>query len=249
MKLKNPPGNRGGVWWEGGRRKKSSHEIREPPWEPEGVWCEGKREGRNVRRDGAFDSRLLFLLACACRRRLWPHLTHDAFGRRRWKVRRFAGLFFPSYCHKKTAANSVSFLIVIAGGVHQICPRFRGKDNGGEMIWCYCICTSRSISQSELRLRTKRKEAEKPEDIEILSRFFLSLNKQVWCSLRLQEFHHYSFKLKVQTSWLSQFERELFYREVTGNNSSGIPKGLNADKCLKVFFSRCSVNILISDLF
>ncbi len=36
---------------------------------------------------------------------------------------------------------------------------------------------------------------------------------------------------------------------MTGNNSSGIPKGLNADKCLKVFLSRCSVNILISDSF
>lgn len=91
-----------------------------------------RREGR--KKHDAFDSRLLFLPACACRRRLWPHQTHDAFGRCRWKVRRFAVLFFPSYCHKKTAANSLSFLIVIAGGVHQICSRFRGKDNGGEMI-------------------------------------------------------------------------------------------------------------------
>lgn len=41
----------------------------------------------------------------------------------------------------------------------------------------------------------------------------------------------------------------MFYLEVTGNNTSGIPKGLNADKFLKVFFSRCSVNILISDSF
>jgi hypothetical protein len=30
--------------------------------------------------------------------------------------------------------NSLSFLIVNACGVRQICPRFRGKDNGGEMI-------------------------------------------------------------------------------------------------------------------
>ncbi len=41
----------------------------------------------------------------------------------------------------------------------------------------------------------------------------------------------------------------MFYLELTGNNSSGIPKGLNADNCLKVFFSGCSVNILISDSF
>jgi hypothetical protein len=51
----------------------------------------------------------------------------DAFGRCRWKVRRFAGLFFPSYCHEKAAANSLSFLLVIASGVHQICPPVSGK--------------------------------------------------------------------------------------------------------------------------
>jgi hypothetical protein len=80
--------------------------LENPPWEPEGVWCEVSREGRNVRRDGAFDSRLLFLRAYACRRRLWPHQTHDAFGRCTWKVRRFAGLCFPYVVTKKLALVS-----------------------------------------------------------------------------------------------------------------------------------------------